>query len=394
MAIDPAAERVRRFGTTIFAEISALAVECGAINLGQGFPDFAGPDWIKQAATAAIDADINQYPPYIGIPALREAIAATWAVQGWRTVDPLHEVTVTSGATEALFAATQSLIDPGDEVILFEPYYDAYVPDITMAGGIPRYVRLHPPQAGSDAGWYFDPEDLRAAITPRSKLLLLNTPHNPTGKVFTQTELEQIADLCRSHNLLVVADEVYDQLVFDGARHIPIATLPEMWERTLTINSIGKTFSITGWKVGYAVGPAALIKLVRASHQWITFTTASPLQVGAAAALTGALENGYYDRFRREYTERYDLIRRVLGKAGLPTLRTEGSYFVMADISSTDFASDVDFCRWLTRDVGVAAIPPSAFYADQHDLPRLARFCFAKKLETLHAAAERLATIH
>lgn len=394
-----AAERVRSFGTSIFAEISALAVQTGAVNLGQGFPDFAGPAWIKEAAAEAIAADLNQYPPYIGLPRLREAVAATWRAHGWREIDPVSEVTVTSGATEALFGAIQALLDPGDEAVVFEPFYDAYVPDIVMAGGVPRYVRLYPPErSGGQEGqsaqtglWWFDPDELRAAFTPRTKLLLLNTPHNPTGKVFTRAELELIAGLCIEHDVTVLADEVYDQLVFDGAKHLPIATLPGMWERTLTINSMGKTFSLTGWKIGYAVGPADLNAVLRAAHQWVTFSTATPLQAAAAAALEAALTNGYYDAFRAEYAERYALLRQILEDAGLPTLPTEGSYFIMADISRAGFSNDADFCRWLTREVGVAAIPPSAFYADSSDLPLLARFCFAKKLETLRAAAERLA---
>ncbi|MCX7791038.1 MAG: methionine aminotransferase [Chloroflexaceae bacterium] len=383
------AARVSGFGTSIFAEISALALECGAVNLGQGFPDFAGPAWVKQAAAEAIAADMNQYAPYQGLPRLREAIAATWRAQGWREPDPAHEVTVTSGATEALFAAMQALIDPGDEVIVFEPFYDAYVPDITMAGGAPRLVRLHPPAPGAPA-WRFDPDELRAAFGPRTRLLLLNTPHNPTGKVFSRAELELIAALCIEHDVLVVTDEVYDQLVFDGARHLPIATLPGMWERTLTINSTGKTFSVTGWKIGYAVGPAWLNQALRSAHQWVTFATATPLQVAAAAALESALTNGYYAQFRAEYARRYQVLRAILDSAGLPTLPTEGSYFIMVDISRTGFGSDAEFCRWLTREVGVAAIPPSAFYADPASAPLLARFCFAKRLETLQAAGERL----
>lgn len=384
-----AAERVSRFGTSIFAEMSALAVQRGAVNLGQGFPDFAGPPWVKEAAAAAVAADLNQYAPYQGLPRLREAVAATWAAHGWREVDPAREVTVTSGATEALFGAVQALLDPGDEAILFEPFYDAYVPDVTMAGGVARYVRLRPPDA-AHAAWWFDPEELRAAFTPRTRLLLLNSPHNPTGKVFTRAELGQIAALCIEHGVVVLADEVYDQLVFGGAAHVPVATLPGMWERTLTLNSTGKTFSVTGWKIGYAVGPAWLNDALRSAHQWITFATATPLQAAAAAALEGALANGYYGQLRAEYAERYELLRSILEGAGLPTLPTEGSYFIMADIGGAGFASDADFCRWLIGEVGVAAIPPSAFYAHPATAPLLARFCFAKKLETLRAAGERL----
>jgi aspartate/methionine/tyrosine aminotransferase len=394
MSTNRAAERVRSFGTSIFAEISAMAVQHGAVNLGQGFPDFAGPAWVKQAAAEAIAADQNQYAPYLGLPRLREAITATWRANGWREVDPASEVTVTSGATEAIFGAVQALLNPGDEVVIFEPFYDAYVPDVVMAGGVPRYVRLYPPGAGSrePVSWWFDPAELAAAFSPRTRLLLLNTPHNPTGKVFSPAELAQIAELCVAHDVVVIADEVYDQLVFAPARHLPIATLPGMWERTLTVNSTGKTFSLTGWKIGYAVGPADLSAALRAAHQWITFATSTPLQAAAAVALERAAQSGYYDELRAEYAERRDLLAQILAEAGFPTLPVEGSYFIMADIGHSGFSSDADFCRWLTRDVGVAAIPPSAFYADPRGAPLLARFCFAKRLETLRAAAERLAT--
>lgn len=395
-----AAERVSHFGTSVFAEMSALALQCGAVNLGQGFPDFAGPAWIKEAAAAAVAADLNQYAPYQGLPQLREALAKTWAAHGWRELDPVREVTITSGATEALFAAMQALLNPGDEAIIFEPFYDAYVPHVTMAGGVPRFVRLHPPrpkgqvdganQALEERAWWFDPAELRAAFTPRTRLLLLNTPHNPTGKVYTQAELALIAELCIEHNVIVVADEVYDQLTFGAATHLPIATLPGMWARTLTINSIGKTFSVTGWKIGYAVGGAALNDALRAAHQWITFATATPLQAAAATALEGALSNDFYAQLRAEYAERYMLLKGILQDARLPPLPTEGSYFIMADLAQTNFASDAAFCRWLISEVGVAAIPPSAFYRDPASAPLLARFCFAKRLETLHAAGERL----
>lgn len=381
------AERVRGFGTSIFTEMSALAAEYGAVNLGQGFPDFAGPAWIKAAAAAAIAADLNQYAPAPGLPRLRAAIAHHWAQSGWREVDPHREVTITSGATEALFGAIMALVNPGDEVICFEPFYDAYVPDIVMAGGVPRLIRLVPPD------WLFDRDELQAAFSSRTRVLLLNTPHNPTGKVFTRTELEAIATLCQAHNVTVVTDEVYDQLVFNGCQHIPMATLPNMWERTLTINSTGKTFSLTGWKIGYAVAPAQLSHALRQAHQWITFATATPFQQAAAIALEDAATHGYYAQLRAEYTQRLNLLRKVLHTAGLPTLPVQGSYFMMADIRGTGFTNDADFCRWLTREVGVAAIPPSAFYADPASAAEqgLVRFCFAKKLETIEAAAVRLA---
>ncbi|NTW02163.1 MAG: aminotransferase class I/II-fold pyridoxal phosphate-dependent enzyme, partial [Oscillochloris sp.] len=337
-----AAERIRSFGTSIFAEISALAVQHRAVNLGQGFPDFAGPAWLKAAAAEAIAADMNQYAPYQGLPRLREAIAATWQANGWHEVNPASEVTVTSGATEALFGAIQALINPGDEVIIFEPFYDAYVPDVVMAGGVPRYVRLYPPskdegrrmkdetEHGSGHAesssfiphpfsWHFDPAELAAAFSPRTRLLLLNTPHNPTGKVFTPAELAQIAERCIEYDVVVVADEVYDQLVFAPAQHMPIATLPGMWERTLTINSTGKTFSLTGWKIGYAVGPADLSAALRSTHQWITFATATPFQDAMGLALEQAAQSDYYTELRAEYAERRDMLTKVLNSTGFPT---------------------------------------------------------------------------
>ncbi|MCS6842211.1 MAG: methionine aminotransferase [Roseiflexus sp.] len=386
------ARRVAGFGTTIFTEMSALALERGAINLGQGFPDFPSPAFVKEAAAAAISADINQYAPMPGLPRLRQAVAAQWERDYGRAVDWQREVTITSGATEALCDAMLALINPGDRVIIFEPAYDAYVPDITLAGGIPLPVRLHPPDA-SHAAWWFDPAELHAAFAHRPALIILNTPHNPTGKVFTRAELELIAGLCQEHNTLAVTDEVYDRLVFDGAVHVPLATLPGMWERTLTLNSAGKTFSVTGWKIGYAVGPAHLNHALRQAHQWVTFATSSPLQAAIATALEQAAVNGYYTDLLRDYSERRLRLERALKNAGLPALPVEGAYFISADISAIGWTDDRAFCRWLTTDIGVAAIPTSVFYSDPAGAPCLARFCFAKRLETIDAAAERLAAL-
>lgn len=386
------ARRVADFGTTIFTEMSALALERGAINLGQGFPDFPGPAFVKDAAAAAISADINQYAPMPGLPRLRQAVAAQWERDYGREVDWQREVTITSGATEALCDAMLAFIDPGDGVVIFEPAYDAYVPDITLAGGTPLPVRLSPPDA-SHASWWFDPVELHAAFARKPALVVLNTPHNPTGKVFTRAELELIADLCQEYNTIAVTDEVYDRLVFDGATHIPLATLPGMWERTLTLNSAGKTFSVTGWKIGYAVGPAHLNQALRQAHQWVTFATSSPLQEAIATALEQAPVNGYYRDLLREYGERRERLAQALATAGLPVLPVEGAYFISADISAIGWTDDRAFCRWLTTDIGVAAIPTSVFYRDPAGAPCLARFCFAKRLETIDAAAERLAQL-
>src|SRR5215213_7671068 len=403
------ARRVAGFGTTIFTEMSALAVQHGAINLGQGFPDFPSPDFVKQAAAAAINADLNQYAPMPGLPHLRQVIAAQWQREHGRAIDWQTEVTVTSGATEALCGAALALLEPGDQAIILEPAYDAYAPDVIMAGAVPIYVKLYPPtkderpktndgisSASSSfalcplSAWHFDPDELRAAFERRPKLIMLNTPHNPTGKVFTRGELELIAELCQEFDVLAIADEVYDRMVYDQAAHISLATLPGMWDRTLTLNSVGKTFSVTGWKIGYAVGPAALNQALRAAHQWVTFATSTPFQEATAVALELAATTGYYPQLHAEYDARRVLLRQFLERAGLPTLPVEGSFFISADISALGFADDRAFCRFLTTEIGVAAIPTSAFYADPTTAPAIARFCFAKQHATLEAAGERL----
>ncbi len=383
----PTADRIGGFGTSVFTEMSRLAVEHQAINLGQGFPDFAGPDFVKEAAAAAIAADMNQYAPSHGTPRLRQAIASDWFRRYGQEIDAERQVTVTTGATEAIFVAMLAFLNPGDEIIFFEPFYDAYVADVAMAGATAQVVRLHAPD------WRFDPEELAAAFSDQTKLFLLNTPHNPTGKVFTRSELEQIADLCQQHDVTVITDEVYDRIVFDENEHIPIATLPGMWERTLTVNSTGKTFSMTGWKIGFTVGPADLNAAIRATHQFSTFATATPFQEAMAVALETAEERGYYQQLRDEYAERRDRLRAVLADTSLPPLECQGAYFLMSDVTPHGFDNDIDFCRYLVTEAGVAAIPPSAFYLDPATAPPLARFCFAKKFETIDAAAERLSRL-
>lgn len=388
------ANRIQSFGTSIFSEMSALALEHGAINLSQGFPDFAAPHLVKQAAIDAIRSDQNQYAPSPGLPELRRAIAATYARDYRLEANPLSEVTITSGATEALCATIMALVDPGDEVIVFEPAYDAYVPDILMVGATPRFLTLQPPAAGQGAEghgttWSFDVAALRGAFNDRTRAIIVNTPHNPTGKVFSREELELIAALCVEHDVVAITDEVYDRLIFEG-EHVPLATLPGMWERTVTINSTGKTFSTTGWKIGYALATAPLTEAVRRAHQFVTFATATPFQAAMATALDDAPRSGYYAALRTFYAERRALLVEILRDAGMGVVPPQGTYFVMADVRSSGFADDVAFCRHLTTEVGVAAIPPSAFYSQPHAAPLMARFCFAKELATLHAAAERL----
>jgi aspartate/methionine/tyrosine aminotransferase len=384
---DYASPRVRRFGTSVFTEMSRLANQHGAVNLGQGFPDFPGPAFVKEAAKSAIDADLNQYAISHGSPRLRTAIARTWRERYGADLDPDQEITVTSGATEAIYDAIQAFAGPGDEVVVFEPFYDSYQPSAIMAGATLKTITLKAPD------WVFDVEEAAASFGPRTRLLLLNTPHNPTGKVFRRDELEVLGELCRRWDVVAVTDEVYERILFDGAEHLPLATLPGMWERTLTINSTGKTFSMTGWKIGYAIGPPPLNNALRSVHQFVTFASATPFQDAMALALEQAPALGYYEELSRDYEQRRDALNVALEEARLPTLPVGGAYFLMADITDLGFATDVAFCRWLTSEIGVAAVPPSAFYLDPARAPLLARFCFAKRAETIKLAAERLRQI-
>lgn len=383
------AQRVRRYGATIFTEMTNLAQAHGAINLGQGFPDFPAPAFVKEAAQAAIAADINQYPPAIGRARLRTAVAATLARRHGLIVDPETQVTATHGATEAIFAAIQSLVDPGDEVIVFEPYFDSYTPSIEFAGGVPRFYTLRPPD------WRIDPDALAALFTPRTKLILVNTPHNPTGKVWSAEELTLVADLCCRHDVIAVTDEVYEHIVFDEARHRPLATWPGMAERTVTISSIGKTFSVTGWKVGWVVSTPELTNAVFRSRQWITFAGAAPLEEAAGAALEWAERTDYYAQLRAAYQARRDRLMVALQAAGLTVFPPQGAFFVLADLSALGDGLNDDraFCRYLTTQVGVAAIPPSVFYNTPGEGTTMARFAFCKSDATLDAAAERLAQL-
>ena len=379
-----AAQRVQDFGTSVFTEMTLLARECGAINLAQGFPDFDGPLEVQAAALEALRSGDNQYAVSYGQPDLRAAIAEHALRFYGQQVDGSHEVTVVSGATEGIFAAVQALVDPGDEVIVFEPYYDSYAPSVVMAGGIVRSVALQPP------AWNFDPQELARAFNARTRLILVNTPHNPTGKVFSQAELQYIADLCKERDVLALVDEVYEHLTYDGVPHVRLAQLAGMHERTLTVSSAGKTFSYTGWKIGWVIAPPALTAAVRSAHQFITFSTATPLQHAAAGGLR--LPDGYFERLAQEYVEKRDFLAGVLQRAGLPVLNCAGTYFLMADISARGFDDDVEFCRYLTRNVGVAAVPPTAFFSEANkQLGRCyARFSFCKKMSTLQLAAERL----
>ncbi|HZW08678.1 MAG TPA: aminotransferase class I/II-fold pyridoxal phosphate-dependent enzyme [Phycisphaerales bacterium] len=385
------AQRLRPFGTTIFAEMTALAAKHNAINLSQGFPDFDGPEFVKQAAIGAMADGHNQYARTFGVPALNEAIASWWRRRGGRALDAHAEVTVTSGCTEALAACCLGLLEPGDEVVTFEPFYDAYPAGVAMAGAARVCVPLRP-HAGR---FTFDEAELRAAFSPRTRALILNSPHNPTGKVFTRAELDLIASLCTAHGAIVIADEVYERLVFDPERpHVSIADLPGMAERTVVCSSLGKTFSLTGWKIGWTIAPPHLSAGVRAAHQFLTFATSTPFQHGAAAALLGGQGELYVASLLREYAERCRFLSDALTALGFEVIRPEGTYFVMADHTAVSrrlgLADDFALCRWLTAEAGVAAIPPSVFYDRKEEGRRLVRFAFCKRPETLEEAARRL----
>ena len=381
--------RVAPFGTTIFTEINQLALQHNAINLGQGRPDFDGPADVIGAAIKALQsgATHNQYPPGLGILPLRQAVAAHADRFYNLPVDPNAGVVVTAGATEAVFSSVMGLIDRGDEVILIEPYFDSYVPNLVMAGATPIYVPLHPPT------WTLDPDELKAAFNSKTRAIILNTPQNPTGRVFTREELTLIADLCKEHDVTVISDEVYEHLIFGSAQHIPIASLPDMFERTVTVSSLGKTFSVTGWKIGWVYGAPELIKGVNQAHEFITFAANHPAQAAAAYALS--LPGTYFEEFQTMYAAKRDLMMSALKGAGMKARSPEGTYFVMADFSDVFDGDDLEFARYLTSEIGVACIPPTFFYCTEHAhmASTQARFAFCKSDEMLQQAAERLATL-
>jgi N-succinyldiaminopimelate aminotransferase len=382
--MDPLVARMRPFGTTIFTEMSALAVRTGAVNLGQGFPDTDGPASMLDAAAKALHSGHNQYPPRPGIPALRAAIAAHQRDFWQLEYDPETQVVVTAGATEAVAAAILALCEPGDEVICFEPYYDSYAASIALAHAVRRPVTLRP---GPDGRYHYDADQLRAAFTPRTRLVLLNSPHNPTGKVFDRAELATIAALCVEHDVYAVTDEVYEHLVFDG-EHEPLTGFPGMPERTLQVSSAGKTFSCTGWKVGWACGPAPLVSALLTVKQFLTFVNAGPLQPAVAHALS--LPREYYTGFRDDLRAKRDLLVAGLTAAGFGVLVPEGTYFVTADIAPLGGTDGVEFCRSLPARCGVVAVPTQVFYDDVEAGRRLVRFAFCKQPEVLAEAAVRL----
>jgi N-succinyldiaminopimelate aminotransferase len=373
--------RLQGFGTSIFAEVTALAVRHGAVNLGQGFPDFDGPEFVKDAAIAALRAGRNQYSPMSGTPELRRAVAEHQRRFYGLDYDPDAEVTVHSGATEAIHSTLQALLDPGDEVVLFEPFYDSYPACIALAGAQARVVTLRAPR------FEYDPVELEGAISERTRAILVNTPNNPSGKVFTRSELDHVAELCRKHDLLAITDEVYEHMTYDAA-HVPLASLPGMRERTVTISSTGKTFSLTGWKIGYTCASPELTAALRGVHQFVTFCVATPFQAAMAVAL-GAPQ-AYFEALARDYRARRDRLCQGLEDAGFGVLVPAGTYFVQADIRPLGFQDDVELCRLLPERVGVAAIPTSAFYANKAEGRHLVRFAFCKTDATLDEGIRRL----
>ncbi|MDP7009639.1 MAG: aminotransferase class I/II-fold pyridoxal phosphate-dependent enzyme [Phycisphaerales bacterium] len=370
-------KRLEPFGETVFATWSRLAVEHDAINLGQGFPDFQAPEFVKEAAIKAIRDGENQYSRSAGHPKLVEAVADTFEIP----VEAMEEVTVTCGSTETIAAVLLGLINPGDEVIIIEPFYDSYQACLSMAGANVNIVTLHAPD------FTLDEEELRAAFTDQTKMIILNSPHNPTGRVLHREELSLIAALAIQHDTIVLSDEVYDKLVLTG-EHIPIATLPEMKDRTITLRSLGKVFSVTGWKIGWAVAPKHLTNAIRQAHQFLTFCAATPLQVAAAEALRAP--DRYYTSYTNEYRQRRDLLVEGLRSVGFNVHTPEGTYFVLADHTPFGFGDDLAFCHHLVKEARVVGIPPTAFYAKSTEGKGLVRFAFCKSLETLKNAVERL----
>jgi len=379
--------RVGYFTESVIREMTRQALLHGAINLSQGFPDFPASRLVKEAAQEAIAGDINQYAITWGAKRLREAIARKLQETQGIAADPATQITVCCGATEAMISTLLAVCDPGDEVVVFEPFYENYGPDSVLSGAKPRFVKLRPPV--TDGGeWTFDERELRAAFHAETKAIIVNTPNNPTGKVFTRAELELIRDLCVEFNVLAITDEIYEHILYDDAKHISMAALDGMGERTVTINSMSKTYSVTGWRVGWAVAPAGITNAIRKVHDFLTVGAPAPLQEAGVAALN--LPASYYAALAAEYRSRRDRLLPALADAGFRYFRPQGAYYVMTDISGFGFADDLSFTRYLVSEIGVAAVPGSSFYHDPRDGAQQVRFAFCKREETLDEAAKRL----
>jgi aspartate/methionine/tyrosine aminotransferase len=378
-------EKTAQFTESVIREMTRLAIQYKAVNLSQGFPDFPAPIEIKRAAQEAIAADINQYAITWGAKSLRDAIVQKFARTNGISIDPEREITVCCGSTEAMMSAMMAIINPGDEVVVFEPFYENYGPDAILSGAQPRFVKLHPPD------WKFDPQELAAAFGPKTKAIILNTPNNPTGKVFERAELERIRDLCVRWNAFTITDEIYEHMLYDGAKHISMATLDGMRERTITINALSKTYSVTGWRVGWAIAPPEATLSIRKVHDFLTVGAAAPLQEAGAAALN--FPQDYYDTLAREYTVRRDRLLGILTDAGFRCFKPRGAYYIMTDISAFGFPDDVAFAKYLVKEIGVATVPGSSFYRNPADGRNHLRFTFCKTEKTFQAAAERLAKL-
>jgi aminotransferase len=377
--------RTANFTESVIREMTRLAILNGAVNLAQGFPDFPAPVDLKQAAIDAINADHNQYPITWGTKPFRDAIGRKYARTYGMDVDPEREITVCCGATEGMIASLLAVTDPGDEVIVFEPFYENYHPDTLLCGAERKLVKLRPPD------WNFDPEELRRAFSPRTKAIVINTPNNPTGKVFSREELLFIASLCQEFDALAITDEIYEHIVYDGHRHIPIVTLTGMRDRSILINSLSKTFSVTGWRVGWVIASPHLTNTIRKVHDFLTVGAATPLQQAGVIALDLPVE--YFNGLSSAYVGRRAAAMNMLESAGFRCYVPHGAYYVMTDISAFDAASDTEFARYLVERIGVAAVPGSSFYSDSTENSLQMRFCFCKKYETLTAAGQRLASL-
>jgi aminotransferase len=377
-----ASGKAASFTESVIREMTRLAADHDAINLGQGYPDFPAPQAVKEAAIAAIAADHNQYPITWGTRELRNALATKYQRDYGMEFDPEAEICVTCGSTEAMIVAFLGLIDPGDEVVVFEPFYESYAPDSILAGADRRYVTLHPPE------WGFDPDELTAAFSSRTRAVVLNSPHNPTGKVFDVEELARIAELCIEHDAIAITDEIYEHITYDGRPHVPIATLPGMRERTVTISALSKTYAVTGWRVGWAIAAPELMQGIRPAHDFATVAAATPLQLAGVTAL--ALPDSYYEEMIAGYEERRVAMMRILRETGFEAASPEGAYYVMADITHLGLGDDVETANHLVERVGVATVPGSSFFSHPSDGAHLVRFAFCKTIETLEAAGERL----
>jgi aminotransferase len=379
--------KARLFSESVIREMTRHALAHGAVNLAQGFPDFPCPEEIKEAACRAIRGDVNQYAITWGAKGFREALAVKVGRFAGMQIDPEREITVTCGSTEAMIAALLAVVDPGDEVVIFEPFYENYGPDAILCGATPRFVTLRP-VSGSGGAWSYDPDELRRAFGPRTRAVILNTPNNPTGKVFSRAELEEIAALCIEHDCLAITDEIYEHIVFDGREHVLIATLPGMRERTITINGLSKTYSVTGWRIGYAIAPPALTAGIRKVHDFLTVGAAAPLQEAGIVALS--LPDAYYRGLAELYRAKRERFVPVLERAGFRCFAPSGAYYVMADIGGLTRLDATAFALELVRDPGVAVVPGPSFFSKAADGRSLVRFCFCKKDETLDEAARRL----